>query len=209
MLRNALDSILGTTTKVRLLRALLPLTTPASGREAERLANVSHRSATQALDELVSLGVLRRTTTPATHLYQVNREHDLVPLLASLFQGESARIASLRGEIGASLVAVGLEDTIAAVILFGSAARGDARPDSDLDLLVLVEDRSQNELAGDFLGAVSDRLRSRYGVRASVLVLSIPDARSRLDDDDPLMRNILQEGRTLFGTPIQEALGAW
>ena len=95
MPRNALDNILGTTTKIRLLRALLPLQAPASGREAERLAAVPHYSAGRALRDLVALGVLRRTTTPGTHLYEINREHDLVPALAALFEGESARLASL------------------------------------------------------------------------------------------------------------------
>jgi predicted nucleotidyltransferase len=209
MLRNALDHILGTTAKVRLLRALLPLDTPASGREAERLAKVAHRSATRALDDLVGLGVFRRTTTPATHLYQVNREHDLIPLLDALFQGEASRVASLREEIEAVLMAADLKDTVSSVVLFGSAARGDARPDSDLDLLVLVREPAEREAAGDFLGAVSDRLRSRYGARASVLVVSIPDARRRLADGDALMRNVVHDGRTLVGIPIQEALGAW
>lgn len=209
MLRNTLDHILGTTAKVRLLRALLPLETPASGREAERLAAVSHRSATRALEDLVALGVLDRTTTRATHLYRVNRKHDLVPLLESLFQGESARLASVREEIEAALASAGLTETVASVVLFGSAARGEARPDSDLDLLVLVEDRSRTEAAGAFLGAVSDRLRSRYGGRASALVLSIPEARRRLEDGDPLLRDVVRDGRTLFGASIQEALGAW
>jgi predicted nucleotidyltransferase len=209
MLRSALDHILGTTAKVRLLRALLPFDTPASGREAERLAVVSHRSATRALDDLVALGVLRRTTTPATHLYQVNREHDLVPLLESLFRGEAARLASLREEIEAALEAADLKGTISSVVLFGSAARGVARPDSDLDLLVLVQDRLRSEAASDFLGAISDRLRSRYGARASVLVLWIPEARRRLEDGDALMQNVIHDSRTLFGTPIPEVLGAW
>lgn len=209
MFTNALDHILGTTAKVRLLRALLPLTTPASGREAERLADVSHRSATHALNDLVSLGVLRRTTTPATHLYLVNRDHDLVPLLASLFQGESARLASLRKEIEFLIVDASLADTIAGVTLFGSAARGDGRPNSDLDLLVLVGDRSHSQTAGEVLGVVSDRLQSRYGARASLLVLSIPDARSRLVEGDPLMKSILNDGRTLFGGSIRETLDVW
>jgi predicted nucleotidyltransferase len=209
MIGSALDHILGTTAKVRLLRALLPLETPASGREAERLGNVSHRSASRALDDLVALGILRRTTTPGTHLYQANRENDLVPFLEALFRGEATRLASLREEIEAALVATDLEGTVTSVVLFGSAARGDARPESDLDLLVLVEDRLQSEAASDFLAAISNRLRSRYGARASVLVLSVAEARRRLEAGDALMQNVVHDGRNLFGTPVHEAPGAW
>jgi predicted nucleotidyltransferase len=157
----------------------------------------------------VALGVIRRTTTPGTHLYEVNREHDLVPVLTALFEGESARLASLRETIETALAAANLEGTVSSVILFGSAARGDARPDSDLDLLVLTGDRLRSEAADEFLAAVSDRLRARYGARASVLVLSIPEARKRLEDGDPLMQSVLSDGRGLFGAPVREVLGVW
>lgn len=209
MVRHALDSILGTTAKVRLLRALLPLETPASGREAERLAGVSHRSASRALEDLAALGVLDRTTTPGAHLYQMNREHDLLPALGSLFEAEAARIASLAEEVKRALASAELVEAVDSVVLFGSAARGETRPQSDLDLLVLVNDRSYIEAASGFLGTVSDRLRARYGVRASVLVLSTPDARGRLEDGDPLLTDIHRDGRTLFGTSIQETLEVW
>ena len=98
---------------------------------------------------------------------------------------------------------------MSSVILFGSAARGDARPDSDLDLLVLAEDRLRSEAADEFLAAVSERLRARYGARASVLMLSIPEARKRLEAGDPLMQSVLRDGRALLGAPVQEVLGKW
>lgn len=204
-----LDYILGTTAKVRLLRALLPLDSPATGREAERLAGVSHPSAARALDDLAALGVLNRTATQAAHLYRINREHDLVPLLESLFERESARFASLRKEIEAALASADLADRVTSVGLFGSSARGEAEPGSDLDLLVLVPDQSDKEAAGGLLGAVSERLRTHYGARASVLVLAVPEAQRRLQEGDPLLQGIVRDSRTLFGTRIQEALAAW
>ena len=43
------------------------------------------------------------------------------------------------------------------VILFGSRARGDARPDSDLDLLVVAEDaRPRAARASELYGVLSD-----------------------------------------------------
>ena len=45
------------------------------------------------------------------------------------------------------------------VILFGSRARGDARPDSDLDLLVVTEDmRPRSQRACDLYTVLSDIL---------------------------------------------------
>lgn len=208
MLWTALEHILGTTAKVRLLRALIPLDTPASGREAERLAGIAHRSATRALHDLVALGVLRKTTTPGTHLYQINSDHDLVLPLKALFQAEAARFASLREAVNAALEATSLRKTVVSVVVFGSAARGDALPDSDLDLLALVQERSHMAAVGAFLPAVSALLGKRYGARPSVLVLPLLEARDRHENGDLLMQNIVAEGRTLFGSSIHEALGA-
>lgn len=209
MIANALNHILGTTAKIDLLRVLIQLDTPTSGREAERLARVAHMSAIKALRELTAVGVLNLTRTAATHLYQVNRDHDLVPPLEALFRAEAARLTSLGDEVRNAVRELNLEQRISSVTVFGSAARGDTRPDSDLDLLVLVQHHLDASATQEILGVLSDRLRSRYGARPSVLVLTPSAARERYEDDDPLMQNIATDGRTLIGTPIQEILGTW
>ncbi len=68
MLLDPLDHAIGTRAKVRLLRALVPLDRPVSGREAARLAGVS-RQAIRSLDELVAVGIVRRQETAGQHLY--------------------------------------------------------------------------------------------------------------------------------------------
>jgi predicted nucleotidyltransferase len=209
MMIRALDHVLGTGAKVDLLRALAQLDTPTSGREAERLAGVAHGSARKALSELVAVGVLKLTTTPGTYLYEINRDHDFVPHLETLFRAEAARHAAVRDEVRDAIRKLDLKQKVVSVIVFGSAARGDTTPESDLDLLVLVKDAADSNAARDLVEAVSDRLRARYGARLSALVLTVSEARARHEQGDPLMRNIVAEGRTLTGMPIQEALDTW
>lgn len=209
MIPNALNHILGTTAKIDLLRVLIRLDTPTSGREAERLARVAHMSAIKALGELAAVGVLSLTRTQATHLYQINRDHDLVPPLEALFKAEADRFASLGDEAKSALVELDLEQKVTSVVIYGSAARGDTRPDSDLDILILVRHDADASAAREILGVLSGRLRLRYGARPSVLVLAVSAARERYDDGDPLLQNIAIDGRTLIGTPVQEVLGTW
>ncbi len=209
MIANALNHVLGTTAKLDLLRILIQLDSPTSGREAERLARVTHRSAVKALGELAMVGVLRLTKTPGTHLYQINRDHDFVPPLEALFKAEAARLTSLGDEVRNALRELNLEQRISSVAVFGSAARGDTRPDSDLDLLVLVRHHSDASAAQEILGVLSDRLRGRYGAHPSVLVLAASAARERYEDGDPLMQNIATDGRVLIGASIQDVLGTW
>ena len=209
VIASALNHILGTSAKVDLLRVLMQLDTPTSGREAERLARVAHMSAIKALGELTAVGVLNLTRTAATHLYQINRDHDLVPPLEALFKAEADRLAALREEARSALGELDLEEKVTSVVIYGSAARGETRPDSDLDLLVVVENKADVSAARELPGVLSDRLRTRYGARPSVLVLSASAARERYENGDPLLQNIATDGRTLIGTPIQEVLGTW
>jgi len=205
MLTNPLDGILGTPVKVRLLRALFARGGPVSGREAARLAGVSSRSAAvEALDALSQLGILRRRELSGTHLYEVNRRHDLAPALEALFRAEWERLGAL-GEAVHSVLdrAHALGDILSAVV-FGSMARGDARPGSDLDLLLITTTEKAATVAEEALLASADDLRARFGAALSPMALTRARFRARLRARDPLLHNVLAEGRTLFGTPIQE-----
>lgn len=74
MLTNVLKAVLGSTTKVQILRALLPLVSPVSGREAQRLAGIrSDQGVRAALEELSDLEILHRVQTRKAYLYQINR----------------------------------------------------------------------------------------------------------------------------------------
>lgn len=210
MLFNVLDALLGTTTKVRVLRALLPLDSPVSGNEAQRLAGVrSAGSMWAALDELSEIGILSREQTRGSHLYRVNREHDLFPPLAALYETEAVRLSPLREWLRERVAEAGMLDTVRAVILFGSQARGEAAPGSDVDLLVIVEDENRVSAARDALLAGAPTLERRSGLRISPYVLSRERAEVRYRDGDPLMQTVADEGRVLLGDPLRELVNAW
>jgi predicted nucleotidyltransferase len=202
---NVLDSILGTPVKVRLLRALSARGGPVSGREAARLAGVASRSAAvEALDALSQLGILQRRELSGTHLYEVNRRHDLAPALATLFRAEWERFGALGEAVRDALERAGALGGVLSAVIFGSTARGDARPGSDLDLLLVATTDRSAAAAEQALLAFADELRDRFGARVSPLALTRARFRSRLRAGDPLLGNVLADGRTLFGTPVQE-----
>lgn len=210
MLFHLLDALLGTTTKVRVLRTLLNLTSPVSGSEAQRLAGVrSSDSMWTALDELSDLGILSREQTRGSHLYRVNREHDLFAPLAALFQAEAGRLGRLREWVHETLDGAGLADTIRSVTLYGSNARGGATARSDVDLLVVTEDQNRVAAARDALIAGAPALEGRTGLRISPYVLPRARVEERYRADDPLMLTIAEEGRVLLGASLPEVANAW
>lgn len=210
MLFRTLNEALGSTTKVSILRALLPLTTVVSGSEARSLAGVrSAGGMWAALDELSELGILEREQTGRIRLFRINREHDLVEPLTALFQAESRRFADLRHAFDDVLERGAVRECTLSIILFGSNARGDARPDSDTDLLVVTDTETVTGRVERVLVDAGPEIRRRFGLRISPYVLDKARVEARHRDGDPLMQNIHAEGRTLYGTPFHEIAGVW
>jgi uncharacterized protein len=79
------------------------------------------------------------------------------------------------------------------IILFGSHARGDAREDSDVDLLVLLPLRTSHfRDAVEILNATGPRFA------VDLIVRSPEDAQQRYEQGDPLMREAFDRGRVIY-----------
>ena len=81
-------------------------------------------------------------------------------------------------------------DRIKSITLFGSVARGAARTDSDIDLLVVV-DREDFRLRRELIGIAFDILMET-GLDLSVKVISSSDFQARKSFS--FLRNVLAEG---------------
>jgi predicted nucleotidyltransferase len=103
-----------------------------TGREIGRLTgSKAHEGTRRVLERLVTQGIVLRDPVGRAYSYQLNRDH----LAASHIEGLAALrlelVARLRQRIGQWSVNPVL------AVLFGSAARGEADPTSDIDLLVI------------------------------------------------------------------------
>jgi len=78
------------------------------------------------------------------------------------------------------------------VILFGSQARGDARPDSDWDLLILLNKRKKIFEDEDIYGYPFAEMGLKYKTYISVKIYTVNDWKKR--KFTPFYKNIKQEG---------------
>jgi predicted nucleotidyltransferase len=82
------------------------------------------------------------------------------------------------------------------IYLFGSAARGDAGPDSDYDFMVIVPDDAPPELRNNKLGF---RVLGGLGIAKDILVWTQQDFEKQLHLKASLPATIREEGKLLYG----------
>ncbi|MGD1701379.1 nucleotidyltransferase domain-containing protein [Dapis sp. BLCC M229] len=86
------------------------------------------------------------------------------------------------------------QDNLISLILFGSQARGDAKLDSDIDILVVLKEKIiQDDRRNNIIAFISD-ICIEYGVLVSCVYVSEFQFKQ---EKSPLLLNIHQEGIVL------------
>src|SRR3989344_9541557 len=80
------------------------------------------------------------------------------------------------------------------IILFGSAARGQFGPDSDLDFFIIKDDKRRHIERMQELYQIID-----YNVATDFIIYRPQEVRKRLKMGDPFLKLVLGEGKVLYG----------
>lgn len=129
--------------------------------------------------------------------YVLNRDH--------VAAGPIVELASLHGVL-VERIRAWLEqrdEPVTAAGMYGSAARRDGGPDSDIDLVVVVEEGAVDDLAD----GLADAVERWTGNRGHVQVLTATDHGRLLDDAPPLLASWERELQPIIGTR-QSLLGS-
>jgi predicted nucleotidyltransferase len=200
-LRHVVDRIFAAPSHLAVLRALRYSRPGLSARAVARGAGLSPQAAADALARLETVGVVRRTGSGRTQLLSINFDHYLVrELVLPIFEKEAGMREAVRKELAARLA-----DKAVSVVVFGSAARGDASPESDFDVLLVV-DPGMRETAYEECHAAGDAIRERYGLAVEPVVFTLAKLRSMAAAGKPFVRSVLDEGIDIGRTPLREAL---
>lgn len=164
-----------------------------SGRRIHRLLGFgSEPGVRKAAERLVDQGVVLRRQAGRANLYRLNRRHVAATGIEIIAASRSELLARLREAISV------WPHPPACAVLFGSAARNQAGPDSDLDLLV-VRDRSIAEDSPqwtDQLVALGREATAWTGNDARIVELG----EDELGEARPLLTDVLRDGIELHGS---------
>lgn len=185
---------------VRVIKALLGSPTKGfTGRELAGVAQVHPSDALDVLNRLRSYGLVDRRTIGRAHLWEVNRNHWLVKPLGGLIKADDGAVASLHSLIRSHLEAL---PEVRRVVLFGSVARGDERPNSDIDILIVTATAKQKNALGPPIRELREGIDSTFTNPLREIIYSAPEYERKRRSG--LVRNIERDGITLLDRTLDE-----
>jgi predicted nucleotidyltransferase len=177
------------------LSTLLRTDARLTGRQVHALVSDRHSlwSVQEALKAWVQLGVIRTQIVGRAVVHDINEDHCTVAPLRSLLDPMTALTETAAQIVG---------DSVQAIILFGSVARGEAREGSDIDLAVIAHSGWDGRVD------LEDGIRGRLGNDCNALVFTTEDFARLAAAHEPVVDEILVDGIPLIGTMPRVKSGA-
>lgn len=165
-------------------------------RRVAMLAGVAPSTAASALQALETAGIVSSEDVGRARRYRVNDGHQLAPSLRDCMERawrtESELVELIEAELSPSRPI--------AIVLYGSFARGDIEPGSDIDVLIVAKNESDASRYRDRSIELSRHATVRLGRRLDVKVATARDFRRQT----PFFANVASEGRSLSGLSTAE-----
>lgn len=177
------------------LRVVARAGTELTGRQIARLAGTGTPANIRlSLLRLADIGLVISAPAPHATMYSANRAHILWPaveIALNARQELNRRIA----DFAATSAPEG-----STVALYGSVARGDSTPSSDVDLLVIFPDTTGLDIRDEFVTDLRDRVQLWTGNDAQIYDLSDSALTQQRDANDPLIASWATDGIVVFGS---------
>jgi predicted nucleotidyltransferase len=195
---EALDDILSSRIKVRILRLFSRTRGSYSGREVARLIGYTHNPTIQALRKLAAQGLLMKRRIGASHEYSLNEEHLLVSgVLLDAFQTERNALLEIV-KIFEEQIGKDFEEAV----IFGSVARGEERLDSDVDILIIIKDGTDLESVEDRVNEATSLAMAASGNPVSPVLVarSEYETRKKSKSKQGMWRDVFDRQNTITYT---------
>lgn len=200
--RNFLNDILGQKSKVRALRFLSGFEKGIPIRELAREIKITPPNLSIILNDLEKQGLLVSCRIGTSIVYTLNKSHFLVEeIVRPLFQKEREAKTNLGREIAKKI-----KFPYESLILFGSIARGQEHPKSDVDLAVIIGNQSNVENSAGKILEINPFIAKRFGNSLSPIVMNKKDFVRKLKAGDKLVASIAKEGLLIAGKPVSELI---
>ena len=162
---NVLEEVFGTGERVKVLRVLTRYPKEFTSRELSGYCGVSVRGIIDILTLFERYGFVKSRRVGKSILWKIDGGNYLTKsLILPSFEVEAGIVDHLKRRISTMV----RKSPVRKAVIYGSVARGDERPDSDIDLLLVVGGK------GKWVKELQDKLRGEiltlFGNTLSILV---------------------------------------
>jgi predicted nucleotidyltransferase len=191
---NTLEEMFSSKVKIAVMKLMcLNPERKYSGREMARLLNQSASRVLEVLELFRKNAVVHRETIGRSSQWGLNKESIVVEEVSSLINVERKIYMELKSRIYETLIR---EKSVQKVVLYGSVAREREKPESDIDVFILVTTKKDKELAAALVGKLNKYLLPRYG---NVISESIYSEREWKDmEKTKIFKKIESEGEIIL-----------
>jgi predicted nucleotidyltransferase len=169
----------------------------------ERAGTGSRNGLRYALDRLADQGIVVRTTAGNAALYELNHDHLAYPALAAALDTYSP-YPDLRDRLRDLVRDCTWSGPLFSLAVYGSVPRGQAGPDSDIDLLLVLPDgRDPDDPQVDDLSeALHVQVKRWTGNRAHLDVRTERQITMAAEMRDPVFESWVRDADFVFGRDV-------
>lgn len=197
-LYHPLDAILGSPSLVRVSRVLASHGGSLDVGQIVQRTNLSAPSVRSALARLIQVGLVHAVGVGRTMVCTLRSQHPLAGAVASFFEAERRQADALLEAMREAAGHTG--ETLLAVWVYGSTARGTDRPDSDIDVAVVSYATVPTVAAEAFRERLS-LSAPESGRRVSVVAFSADAVRDIARRRTRFWRELERDAVVVFGDP--------
>jgi len=192
---NILEEVLGSKPKIKILRTMLKVKAPLTGRKIAVSSKLNHRTCLLSLRELSREGFIAVRSAGKSKIYTLSTENIfLKESISKIFTDESRILKSLFKRIEKKI-----RGGISALILFGSVAEGREQPDSDIDICVVLKSLSKKKGIKKIVERERAIITAAYGNDLSPYYITKDNFIKKYRKKNRLIHEIAQKGKILAG----------
>lgn len=204
-IHDKLDEILKHGSKIKILRFLFAEKDEHTGRAVAKGIKMSPSSAYNTLQVMKKEGLISAKKKGNAILYRLQENNYAVKkLLAPLFEKEKAVYDDVALFIRKSLMKHKSE--VISIAIFGSIARKEETSGSDIDLLVIVENKNGKIKINKAIDELSAAIAKSFSAALSPYILTRLEIRQKYHKKQPVIISILENNRLIYGEPIERIL---
>jgi predicted nucleotidyltransferase len=189
-----IENFLSSKIRIAVLRILLRYPSKRfSGRELARLLGASPSHVLKTLESFSRHGLIHKARIGKATEWTINKHHFLVGRLSFLLKLDEEAMALLCQKIKA---AFSQKKNIVKIIIFGSAAKGEEKPDSDIDLFILVKEKKHKKEVLLIIDKLNESLIPLFGNSISAIIYSLKELKDKRELG--LVQHIKEEGKIIL-----------